>query len=171
MKWRLLFSVLLPVVAYAIFRDTLGLAVAGAVPVGYGIVLAVWRRRVDWLAVVASIAFAIACVAAALTGSALPLKVHEAVVTGALGLVLLAAVAVRRPVPLARLLKTPAADDSVLGVLVGGFLLLHALIHVVLALTLPTGEFVVVSRVVGWSLIGAGVAGLIIYRRRTRLAP
>ena len=49
--------------------------------------------------------------------------------------------------------------------------MLHALIHVVLAVTLPTAEFVVVSRVVGWSLIGAGIAGLIVYRRRTKLAP
>ena len=45
-------------------------------------------------------------------------------------------VVVRRPVPLGRLLKVPAADrrlDSTLSVLVGGFLLLHALLHLALA--------------------------------------
>jgi hypothetical protein len=49
--------------------------------------------------------------------------------------VLLVAVLVRRPLPVGRVLKVPhttRAVDAALGVMVGGFLVLHALLHLAL---------------------------------------
>jgi hypothetical protein len=52
----------------------------------------------------------------------LPLKLHEAAVTFLLGMVLLGALLVRRPLPLGRMLKVPHNDqtvDATLSVMVG----------------------------------------------------
>src|SRR6185369_3340364 len=92
-------------------------------------------------------------------------------VTFVAGLVLLGAVAVRRPVPLGRLLKVPGADphvDTTLGVLVGAFLVLHALLHLALALLLPTFTYVVAGRLINWGTIALGAAALYGYLRRAR---
>ena len=52
--------------------------------------------------------------------------------------------------------------------LAGSRLLVHASVGVVLALTLPTGRYLVVEHPVGWGIIGAGVVVAIGYMRRER---
>jgi hypothetical protein len=166
-----------PALAYFAVRpwvasDAVALAVAGALPIGYQIVLVVARRRIDVWALVSGLGFAVGCVVSLLAGgSPLPLKLHEAAVTFVVGLVLLGAVLVRRPVPLGRLLKVPEADrrlDTTLSVLVGGFLVLHALLHLALAVLLPTSTYVVAGRLINWVTIGLGAAALYGYLRRAR---
>lgn len=168
-----------PAIAYLAVRpfvgsDTVALAVAGALPLGYDVVLVLWRRRIDPWAVLSSIGFALGCLASLLAGgSSLPLKLHEAAVTFVLGLVLLGAVLIRRPVPMGRLLRVPAADrrlDATLSVMVGGFLVLHALLHVALAVSMSTATFVVAGRLVNWATIALGGAALYAYLRRVRRA-
>src|SRR5207244_214675 len=93
-----------PAIAYFLVRpwvptDAVALAVAGALPLGYQIVLALTRRRLDPVALVSGLGFAAGCLVSLLAGgSSLPLKLHEAAVTFLAGLVLLGAVLVRRPV-------------------------------------------------------------------------
>jgi hypothetical protein len=166
-----------PVIAYFAVRpwvasDAVALAAAGALPIGYQVVLVAVRRRIDVWALVSGLGFAVGCLASLLAGgSSLPLKLHEAAVTFVAGLVLLGAVVVRRPVPLGRLLKVPGADlrlDVTLSVLVGGFLVLHALLHIALAVLLPTSTYVVAGRLVNWVTIGLGAAALYGYLRRAR---
>ena len=163
-----------PIVVYALLRpdvssDAVALGIAGAIPVLYGIVVALVRRRIELFALVSGIGFSVAAVVSVLAdGSSLPLKLDEAVITFAIGLVLLVAALIRRPLPIRPLLRMPLGDDQIdgpLGVAVGGFLVLHALVHVALAVELSTSSYLVLSRVVNWGTIVLGVLGLAAYRR------
>ena len=168
---------LAPVLAYGIVRplvgsEALALGIAGAIPVVYSIVLAAVRRRIDPLALLTAIGFSLACVASVLAGgSSLPLKLHQAAITFGIGLVMLVAVVIGRPLPAGRLLRVPSATreiDSALGTMIGGFLVLHALLHLTLAVSLSTGSYVVASRVVDWGTLAIGALGLSAYLRHLR---
>lgn len=162
------FAVVRPLVS----TDALALAIAAAGPIAYSVGLAVIRRRIDVLALVSAIGFAIACIVSASTGAgSLPLKLHEAFVTFAIGIVLVLAVLIGRPLPIARLLRVPDSsprDDTSLGAAIGGFLVLHALLHVGLAVELSTSTYLVAGRAIDWATIALGVLGLSAYRRGLR---
>jgi hypothetical protein len=87
-----------------------------------------------------------------------------------IGVVLLVAVIVRHPLPVGRLLRVPTATrlDGTLGVLVGGFLVPHGLLHLALALTLSTASYLVISRIVNWGSLAIGLLCLLAYLRRVR---
>jgi hypothetical protein len=94
-----------------------------------------------------------------------------AAVTFVVGLVLLGAALVRRPVPLGRLFRVPGADrrlDGTLSVMVGGFLALHALLHLALAVTLPTAVYVLAGRGIDLGTLALGAACLWFHLRRLR---
>jgi hypothetical protein len=192
---RLLPSVLLnaavPLLGYALLRprvgsDAVALAIAGAVPVAVTVAKFAVRRKVDPIGVVALLAFGVALVVMALSGgNPLVLKLHDAVVTGPLGVVCLVSVAVRRPLhrvviqllarrdPRLRLaLRNPATRRAsmVMTALVGTVLVVHALVLLALALTEPTGTFLALSKPVGWSIIGTGIVAMLWYRNRLRTA-
>jgi hypothetical protein len=163
-----------PVAAYAIVRslvssDALALAVATAFAVLYSIALALIQRRVDLLAALSVVGFSLACVASVLSGgSALPLKLGEAPMTFGIGLVLIIAPLVQRPLPLGRLLRVPFPDrqiDGTLGAIVGSFLVLHAVLHFALAVSLSTSSYLVVGRIIDLGAVALGVLGLSAYRR------
>jgi hypothetical protein len=172
--------VLAPLLAYGLVRplvgsDALALGIAGVIPVTYSIVLAAARRRIDPLALLTAIGFSLASVASVIAGgSSLPLKLHEAAITFGIGLVMLVAVVIGRPLPAGRLLRIPSATkaiDSALGAMIGGFLVLHALLHLALAASLSTSSYIVVSRVVDWGTIAAGALVLSAYVRHLRARP
>jgi hypothetical protein len=173
---RALIIGLAPVIAYAVVRplvgsDALGLAIAGAIPLIYAFGRAPSRHRIDSVAIVVSIGYALGCIASLLTGgNSLPLKLHEAAITFAIGLVLLIAVLIRRPIPVTRWLRVPPTEqlDSTLGIMLGGFLLLHALLHLALAVSLSTASYLVMSRVVNWATLAVGMLCLSAYLRRIR---
>jgi hypothetical protein len=152
--------------------DTAGLAIAGAVTAAYTIVAALVRRRVELWAAATAVGYALGCLASLLAaGSSLPLKLHEAAVTFLLGVVLLGAALVRRPLPVSRVLKVPGAGrdvDAALSVMTGGFLVLHALLHLALALTLSTAAYLTAGRAVSWVTLAAGALCLYGYLRRLR---
>ena len=168
---------LAPVAAYGLVRpvvgsDALALGVAGAIPVVYSVLLAAVSRRVDPVAVLTAIGFSLACVASVIAGgSSLPLKLHEAAITFGVGLVMVVAVVLGRPLPAGRVLRvrsTTKAIDSALGAMIGGFLVLHALLHLVVAVSLSTSSYLVASRVVNWGTIAVGALALSAYVRRLR---
>lgn len=174
---QMLAAPLVSVVVYfavrpAVGSDAAALAVAGAGPAAYAIAAVVIRRRVDLVAVLTAASFAVGCVASLLAGgSSLPLKLHEAAVTFVLGIVLLVAVLARRPLPVSRALKVAHAErttDATLSVIVGSFLILHALLHLALALILSTGAYLTLGRVVSWATLGIGALCLWAYLRRLR---
>lgn len=174
---RLLITVAVPLIAYFAVRpfvgsDAAGLAVAGALPAAWTIALVLTRRRVDLWAVLTSAGYALACIASLLAGgSSLPLKLPEAAITFLLGVILLGTVLARRPLPAGRALKVPSADrriDATLSAMIGAFLVLHALLTLTLALTLPTATYLTAGRAVNWAVIGAGALSLYSYLRRLR---
>ena len=74
------------------------------------------------------------------------------------------AVAQRRIDPVALL----SAMERALGALVGGFLVLHALVHLALAVYLTTSSYVIVSRLVNWGTLAVGALALSAYLRHLR---
>ena len=81
------------------------------------------------------------------------------------------AVVLGRPLPAGRVLRvrpTTKAIDSALGAMIGGFLVLHALLHLVVAVSLSTSSYLVASRVVNWGTIAVGALALSAYVRRLR---
>ena len=137
----------IPAVLYFAVRpftdsDAVALAIAGALPLAYQMIVVLVGRRVDGWAAMSGIGFV-------------------------LGLVLLAAALIQRPIPLGRLLKAPT-NDSALGALIGAFLVLHALLHLALAIVLPTSTYVVAGRLINWGTLAVGAILLWTYLRRLR---
>lgn len=176
---RVLAAPLVSVAVYFAVRPPVGsdaaaLAVAGVLPAAYAIAVALVRRRAEPWAVLTSAGFAVGCIVSLLAGgSSLPLKLHEASVTFVLGTIVLVAALFRRPLPVGRVLKVPRADaviDTTLSVMVGSFLVLHALLHLALAVILSTSGYLIAGRVVSWATLGVGALCLYAYLRRLRRA-
>jgi hypothetical protein len=185
---------LLPLILYALLRpllasDAYALAIAGAIPAVRTVALWIGRRRIDWIGAYAVLGFAIAlAVTAFLAGNAFLLKVHGSLLTGTIGLVLLVSVAIRRPLlePLFQafthgaegqhVLERASIDSAsskriaeripIITTVFGLAFFGDALAHIILALTLPTATFLVLSRLVTIAILGGGVASLSWMRRR-----
>jgi hypothetical protein len=178
-----------PLLAYLLLRphldsDAAALAIGTAVPVVFTLAMFGLRRRVDPVGAVAVLGYGVALLVLLLSGgNDLALKLHEAVVTGPIGLICLVSVAVGRPLHLLVLrflarndprvrvaLRDPARrrTSAVLTLLVGAVMLVHALALLALALAQPTTTYLALSRPVGWSIIAVGAAALLWYRNRIR---
>ena len=174
----------LPLVLYLLLRqlvadDATALALAGAVPAAHTAILWVLRRRANWIGLFAVLGFAMAVAISALAGgNSLILKLHEQVLTGIAGLVLLASVFADRPL-LLPLLQSFAQVDlerlpqsnvtrkiKVATAVLGLALVVNAAAHVALALTLPTAAYLAASRGVTLAVLAGAVAMLYITRGR-----
>jgi hypothetical protein len=158
------------------------LALAMAVPVGVTVAVFVARRRVDPIGAVAVVAFGIALLVLALSGgNDLVLKLQEAVITGPVGVACLVSVAIGKPLHLllfkmldrrrpGRAVPVPASERrrvaNVVTSLLGTTLVVHALVLLVLALSLPTGTYLAIARPLGLAIVAAGAAVVMWYRRR-----
>jgi hypothetical protein len=73
----------------------------------------------------------------------------------------------RRNALAARMLDNPVVrrTSTVSTAIIGAILLIHAIAITILALTLPTGTFLAVYRLVGVPILAVGLAILIWYRR------
>lgn len=179
----------LPLVVFAEVRphvgsDVLALAVAGGVPLLGTLATFVLRRRLDVVGAVALVGFGLAVVISALSGgNRIVLELQDSLVTGPLGLLLLGSAAVGRPLHLV-LLRILATRDPRMGgalsapdrrrtstiftVLLGSTLSAHAGVLLVLALSVPTGTFLALSRPVGLAVLAVGVGAMWWYRTRLR---
>lgn len=179
----------LPLVVFAVVRphvgsDVLALAIAGGVPLLGTLATFVLRRRLDVIGAVALVGFGLALVISALSGgNRIVLELQDSLVTGPVGLLLLASAAVGRPLHLV-LMRVLAARDprmrrdlsdparrrtsTILTVLLGSTLAAHAGVLLVLALTVPTGAFLALSRPVGLAVLAVGVGAMWWCRTRLR---
>jgi hypothetical protein len=179
----IVFNAVVPFLVYLLLRphlagDVPALAIAAGVPAVFTIAVFLWRKRVDVIGVAAVAAYVVVLVISLLAGgSPLVLKLNDAVLTGPFGLICLASLVVGKPLHLvlheflARRKGTEVTDlarkgSAVITGLVGAMLTVHALVLLFLALSLPTESFLAVSRIVGLSIIGVGVAAILWYRRR-----
>ncbi len=183
-----------PVITYVIVRPrvestAVALAITFAVPVVWAALSACWHRRMDLDGMLTMGAYGLGLLVTVLSGgSALPLKLHSAAETGALGVACLVSVALRRPLLLLglrimarrrgrsrgawhKVFAEPVLSHtfSVITVIVGVGLLVEATSQAALALVLPTVVFVAVSLPVRFAIYGGG-AGLFL-ALRGRSAP
>lgn len=167
-------------------NDAIALAIAGTVPAIRTLVVWVIRRRIDWIGALAVLGFALAfAVSALLNGNALLLKVHGSLLTGTIGLVLLVSAVIGRPLlfPLMQVFarNNPELSNApgkranntesskritLVTALIGLVLLVDAIAHIILALTLPTSTFLALSRVTNWVVLGGGLAIVWLTRQR-----
>jgi hypothetical protein len=177
-------------VVYALVRpyvtsDAAALAIGGIIPVARTLVVIIVLRRLDWIGGLSILGFAVAWAASAIfNGSEILLKVHGSLLTGTLGVVLLVSVLIGKPLLLPVLQAIGRQNPDVSGaaeresaspggrkkislatVVIGLALFTDGVVHVVLALSLPTNTFLAVARVVNWAILGGGVAILYWLRR------
>lgn len=190
---RLFASLLGPLSAFVVFRQTLGnateaLVIAEALPVLGALAYGMSRRRIEPAVAIAATGFAVALLlTVALGGDALPLELHRALFPGAVGLACLISLVAGHPLlaiaaaklaqarpetaPTARpRLDTPGARHSlaVLTAIIGVTMTADAATQVALAFTVSTSTFGVVARVASWGIIGIGLAVCALYARRMR---
>jgi hypothetical protein len=188
-----LLAFLVPLALYFLARprlhsDAAALALAAAVPAAAGAAIAARRRQVRPLGVLAVVGLGAALAATVLTGgSSLPLKLERPVATGAIGLALLASVAVRRPLLLSVLRLLARGDDArrtqleraaanpatrraltIISAVLGAGFLVEAAATAIAALTLSTGAYLVVSRLIRLGVIGTAMAVAVIIAARRR---
>jgi hypothetical protein len=177
----------LPAITYVVVRPRVGstaaaLAITFAVPVVWAGFSGLWHWRLDLDGMLTIGAYGVSLAVTVLSGgSALPLKLHAAAETGAVGVACLVSVAFRRPLLLLalrvlargrrrgawrRAFAEPALGPtfSVVTVLVGVALLVEAASQVALALVLPTLVFVAVSLPARFAIY-SGEAGLFLASR------
>jgi hypothetical protein len=196
---RLLVGLVVPLVAFVVLVQALGnatgaLAITDGIPLAWVVVIGVWRRRLEPVALAAVAVFAIALlVSIALGGNSLPLELRRSVFPGAVGIACLVSLALRRPllVEASRRLaqarpeiaaRRPDPDApgvrrvlTTLTAIVGVAALADAAAQVVLALTVSTATFGIAARVASYATIGGGLAVCAVYlrvvRARRRPAP
>ena len=175
-----------PLLAYNLLRPHAGssataLALAGAIPAGYTLVMLAIRRRLDPVGVVSVVSFGIAVLVSwASGGNTLALELQDPALTGLIGIACLVSVAIGRPLHpvILRLLgrgnaryadiasrtqnKTSMVTTAIIGLAFTG----HAVAVTILALTQSTSTFVALQHPVGLPFLGLGIAGLFFYRSR-----
>jgi hypothetical protein len=182
-------SAVVPLVLYTVLRphvgsDATALLAAAAVPTVFTLTKLALRKRLDPIGVIAVCGYAIAVLVLVATGgNPLVLKLHEAVVTGPLGLVCLGSAAIGKPLhmvvmrlvarrkpALEQALHAPGSrrSSTVITVLLGVMTVVHALVLLVLALSLPTGTYLAVSRPAGLAVLAVGVGSLVWHRNHRR---
>ena len=178
---------LIPYLVYILLRpllanDVASLAIAAAIPAIRTLAFWLWRRRVDWLGVYFVLGFASAlAISIFLSGNILLLKIHGTLLAGLIGLVLLVSAVIKRPLlqpffkvfgqngPGGTSLFERAASSqtsqariarriSFTTTIIGLALLANMIVHVVLALTLPTAAYLGISHIATWATLGSGLA-------------
>ncbi|MGG1513960.1 VC0807 family protein [Paenibacillus oryzisoli] len=150
----------------AVASDTAALAISACVPVVWVIATMLKTRRVDWIGVMGIAGLGVALALSMLTGGgSLPLKLYHPLITGTIGLAFAGSALAKKPLLLtvlraAKMGNTARFADravhrklTAFSLLLGLGLMLDAALHVVLAFTLTTGAFLVVSRCVTVGLL------------------
>jgi len=157
---------LVPIIIYTVLRyfitdDTVTFAIVIAIPVVRTIFMFVLRHRIDWIGVFGIFGFAIALVISAFSGgSSLPLKLYHPILTGTLGVIFLISVIIKKPLllPVLKFFKPGNLEQldnptfhnrlAMMSLVLGLLLLIDSIVHIVMALTLPTGTYLGISKLV-----------------------
>ena len=177
---QLLIAGVFPVIGYALLRphvssDATALAAVLVFPVAEIVTQRVRRGVFEPIGIIAMVGIGIGLVGAvALNGSAMLLKIRESMVTGVFGVICLASLPMSRPAMsyLGRAFATGGDPDKVaefdarwelptvprrfrvVTAVWGVSLVGEALLRMVLAMTIPTQAFLVISQVVNWAVLG-----------------
>jgi len=169
-----------PVIGYALLRphvssDAVALAAVLVFPVADIVVQRARHGRFEPIGIIALIGIGLGLIGAvALNGNATLLKVRESMITGVFGLICLVSLPMSRPAMfyLGRAFATGGESERVaefdslwdlptvprrfrfVTLVWGVSLVAEAVLRTVLALTIPTQAFLIVSQIVNWSVLG-----------------
>lgn len=186
-------AILVPLVVYRLFEHLTGspveaLALTEIVPAAWLALMAIVRRRFDAIGVVSTVSVAIALTIYGLTGGdPVALKLRHGVVTGAVGIIALASLALGRPLLLVVAQRRAEIDVAhraeieaklaqpdrrralvVLTLLMGAVLTLDGVVQIVLASAVATDRFVQDSTAAHVVVLGGGVAVMAWYFQRQK---
>jgi hypothetical protein len=184
----LVINFVVPLLAYYLIHPHVGssalaLALAGAIPAGYTLIMLAARRRLDPVGVISVVTFGIGVLVSwACGGSTLALELQDPALTGLLGIACLVSAAIGRPLHpvILRLLgrgnaryagiaaRAQHTTSMVITAIFGLALTVHAAAVTVLALTQSTSTFVAFQHPVGLPPLGLGIAGVLFYRSRVQ---
>lgn len=171
LKTSLLVSWLLPLILYLLLRshvstDTAALAISGAVPALWVIMQMLRTRRIDWIGFFGIAGFGVAyLISLLLGGGSLPLKLYHPVIACLIGTVALVSVAVQKPLALVLIRSLRKSDPERFNIptvrrkfmlvtsIFGILLIIDGIVHVIMALLLSTGMFLIWSRLVTLSVL------------------
>lgn len=180
-------GLLTPLIMYFLIRprvtsDTAALAIAWLIPVAWILGSSLWLRRLDVFAMLGVVAYGITLAISVMFGAgALPLKLHRALVAGAVGLVCLGSVAIRKPIflPLIRRFTKQTSQAALveaaltkprfvkritnLTILVGAVTLADAVLQTVLALSLSTSAFLIATTAIHVATIVSIAIGVAVF--------
>jgi hypothetical protein len=168
--------------------DTEALAVAWSVPLAWTLGASIWRRRLDLLGLAGVFIYGVALSVSVFFGAgALPLKLHRAVIAGAVGVACLISVAIGRPLFLllaqrsARLAagamlgagtaiarSRTATTLKFLTLIIGIACLANAALQTTLALTLSTAQFLIATTAIRVAALFGIISGVALYLRFRR---
>jgi hypothetical protein len=157
--------------------DAEALAIGGCIPAAWIIARLAVTHTIDRIALASVTVLAVTVAVSILSGgSSLPIKLRYSVVTGAMGLACIGSVVLGRPLPLALAGLRSGGDAAqrdrlvqafrdpvrrrrltVATVLIGATLLIDAMVRAILAVSLSTVTYLVVSRAASWAIVGTGV--------------
>lgn len=163
---KVIINWLVPLLLYMLLHDTFSsdtadLAVAGVIPAIWTIVLWLLRRQINWIGVITILGLFVAIVVSELSGGgSLPLKLYHPIISGAVGLIFIISVVIRKPLMILLLKKFKVGDPerfsnpevnrkvTIVTAMFGVVLLLDAMIHVIMALSISTGAYLIMSKIV-----------------------
>jgi len=184
-----LVNAVLPWLVYTWARPDLGrvhaLMASALPPIAWGVIQLVRKKRIDALSIFALAGIGLGLAAFFGGGSYRMLELREHLVTGVTGLAILGSVAIKRPmvIVLARAaakeksqpevekfesrLKRPGVRHLLTRLTLGAgfFLLIETAIAIGLVFTLSIREFLIVSPILNYALLGLAVGALLIYFR------
>jgi intracellular septation protein A len=151
--------------------ETEALMVSAAPPILWSIGQIIWSRKLDALSLLVISGIALSLVATLLGGSPRLLLIRESFITGIFGLIFLGSLLFPKPL-LFHLAKTTVTKQGIseetfagqwsipgfrftfylMTVVWGVGLLVEATVKIILAFTIPTGEFLVISPIISYSI-------------------
>ena len=176
-----------PLIMYFAIRshvtsDTEALAFAWFIPVIWTLGSSLWQRRIDVFGLLGVVAYGIALAIAIIFGAgALPLKLHRALVSGAVGLICLISFAVGKPIFVlftrrfakqtaqATQIEAALADPLVirrisnLTLIIGIACLADAVLQTALAIVLSTSAFLVATTAIHVAALVGIVLGVLLF--------
>jgi hypothetical protein len=153
-------------------------------PIAWSLIRFAVKRRVDALSIIVVAGIALSLIAFIGGGSFRVLELREHLIMGVMGLVFLGSLAIKRPL-LSVLVRSMAAGKSqadaekleklldnprrltFLTLVVGFLMLAQTVVAIILVFSLPVREFLIVSPVLNYVLIGI-FAGVVLYTKHRR---
>ncbi|MDD7793544.1 VC0807 family protein [Clostridium sp. 'White wine YQ'] len=166
-------NMIVPFILYMVLSkvfttETIPLTIASAFPIIRTIILFLWKGKIDWIGIFVAFGFIIAVISSTILGGAsLPLKLVHPMIFSIIGIAFIISVLIGKPLLVFILKfvnkgknehissKIAHKKFSLMTGVFGGIFLVGSIIHIVLAIILPTSIYLVISHFISWGTIAA----------------